>query len=576
MPEVLALASLSIKRHQTLMSVMVSLILLGLVGTLITLRWFGEEIGIAVGGYSLFFTLLPSGIAGILLFDYGLDQDLSHHDSGCSHWVLRLPIQTWKIAAVPIIFKSAWISLIWLAFAFSVQPHTEERLPIVLPCLSLSGVLIWIMVLSWRPFTSGRHKTLALIAALPISYVVIAGGFVAPSIENETWQPHAVWAIRTTTILFYGAAVLSLIHATHLARTSPDGMRSKPDHLESSVTHKLQQSATRERNERIAYATEKPTTSIRTVIWHDSLFIRDWVKQVYVFGVIPGCILYPIIVPLNPLSVAGMFFGVIYCAGLINSKQISQAKESGGGITRAEYLPSYLATKPIQTKEYAWGRQVVPLTTASLTYLWVLVVIAGWSMRESNRKTWTNWAASMASQFEQPHQFVSAGIQFSIAIVLGVGILFITRMMAYAWVHATGRTWVTVCASIMTLASLLVPISLFLGWFIKQTDWETTKQSAVHATRHLSTLANAVFLGKLTLVVTVSSLSIQKGILAYRDIAIVTTVWLITCITTGLLFDFLIPYPGVTWKHGIITMMLILPLGRWLAVPLAVHWNRHR
>ena len=111
---------------------------------------------------------------------------------------------------------------------------------------------------------------------------------------------------------------------------------------------------------------------------------------------------------------------------------------------------------------------------------------------------------------------------------------------------------------------------------MKQTDLETTKQSAVHATRHLSTLANAVFLGKLTLVVTVSSLSIQKRILAYRDIAIVTTVWLITCITTGLLFDFLIPYPGVTWKHGIITMMLILPLGRWLAVPLAVHWNRHR
>ena len=53
-----------------------------------------------------------------------------------------------------------------------------------------------------------------------------------------------------------------------------------------------------------------------------------------------------------------------------------EQSEQGCNLKR-QYLPIYLASKPIQTKVIAWGKQILPLALASCTYLWVFVVIAG-------------------------------------------------------------------------------------------------------------------------------------------------------------------------------------------------------
>ena len=50
------------------------------------------------------------------------------------------------------------------------------------------------MVLSWRPFAHGYYKLVALLAAIPVSYCIVAAGFVSPSVENESWTPLAALA----------------------------------------------------------------------------------------------------------------------------------------------------------------------------------------------------------------------------------------------------------------------------------------------------------------------------------------------------------------------------------------------
>ena len=107
MTELIALAKLSVNRYRFLLTCMTSLIALGLLGTLFSMQTFGEEIGMQVGTYAIFFCLLPSGVSAIALFDYGLDHDLSQADTGCSDWLLRQPIRSWKIATIPIFFKTS-------------------------------------------------------------------------------------------------------------------------------------------------------------------------------------------------------------------------------------------------------------------------------------------------------------------------------------------------------------------------------------------------------------------------------------------------------------------------------------
>ncbi len=70
------------------------------------------------------------------------------------------------------------------------------------------------------------------------------------------------------------------------------------------------------------------------------------------------------------------------------------------------------------------------------------------------------------------------GIRISAAIVLGVGVLFLSRIAAFSWVSLTGRPWVSVTITILGSVAILIPFLTLLAWFLKQTDWESTEASA--------------------------------------------------------------------------------------------------
>ena len=576
MAELMALARLSVSRYRILLLTMIGLMIAGLFGTLVSMQWFGEEVGTEVGGYAIFLSLLPSGVAAIALFDYGLDHDLSHPDSGCSHWLLRQPIQGWKIAAIPIAFKTAWISSIWIVFSLIMRSYSKQSMPIVLPCISFSAVLIWIMVLSWRPFSSGRYKLASLLLVLPISYGVVAGGFVAPFVEHEAWRPTAILGSWAASLGFFFSGIWALLSATQLARVTPVGSSLQEDSQIQSTNHTPLENINDDAA--LAHSPIEPGTTgpLRSLIWHDFVASKHWIRQVYVAGLIPGTILYSQLTPLHPVSVIGMFFGIIYLAVICNSKHLIQGNEGNRPVTIANHLPVYLATKPISTKTLAWGRQVIPLITACLTYLWTLVAIGGWSLHESNRITWTRWASNQAATLGQTENAWMVGIQLSAAIVLGIGLIFITRILAHAWVPATGRAWITIVNSLGGILCMFTPIIFFLRWFLSQADWETTKQSAMKAATYIPDLAISLLLTKLALVVMIGGLGLRRKVINVYDLLATLIIWFTLVALFSVIFHHLIPHDLASLKNCAITMTLAIPLSRWLGLPLAVAWNRHR
>jgi hypothetical protein len=581
MPELIALMRLSIRRYQRLLLCMIGLIVIGLFCTLTCIQWFGQEVATTVGGYAIFFSLLPSGVAAIALFDYGLDQDLSQPETGCSHWLLRQPIRSWKIASVPIALKTTWVSALWITFSLLMRSFGQKEIPVIQPCISFSAVLIWIMVLSWRPFTKGRYLLLALFVALPTSYLVIASSFVAPFIENRWLAPIAVPASWIATILFFCSAVWCLLRATNLARVTPPGGNQPSETPTTSIPQSLAPSnaSSRDSDSFTSWLIGNPhgkTSHLKIILWHDYLSLRHWTKQVYLIGVIPGTLLYGLITPFHIVSVIGLFFGVIYLAIIINSKHLIQDHADSRTSKTSNHLPTYLATKPIPSKIIAWGRLVVPLAMAVSTYSWILVVIGIWSLQSSNRTAWLEWSSSLALRLGNPESDFWIGIKISTAIILGVGILFFTRMMAHAWVAASGRTWVVITNSAYAITCVFLPLIVFLRWFLRQTDWETTQQSAMAMLQHLPRIIIALLTIKCFITITVIALSIKKRCINCRDVTLSLAAWISATVIFGFLFHQLIPHPVATWKNCCVVMILILPLARWLALPMTVAWNRHR
>lgn len=577
MQEFIALVHLSINRYRRLLLSMISLILLGLCSTLIGIQWFGVEFASTIGGYAIFFSLLPSGVAAIALFDYGLDQDLSQSETGCSHWLLRQPIHSWKIALVPVALKMTWVSTIWMTFALIMRTHGLPEIPILQPCISFSAVLVWIMVFSWRPFPKSLYRLLAILIALPLCYCMIAAGFAAPSLNNPTWAPIAIAASWLVTLVFFCSGVWCLLRATDLARLTPSGGYRSTTNQTVDEKQLFIKSATTVKESGFLFPDDgSQGNHLRTILWHDYISLRDWLKKVYLVGVIPGALLYGLITSLHVVSVIGLFFGLIYLVVIINSKHLIHDHVINGKSKTPSHLPSYLATKPIPSKTIAWGRQILPISIAISTYAWVLIVIGLWSLRSSNRTAWMQWSSLMAQRLGQPEESFEIGLKLSTSIVLGIGILFLTRIMAHAWVAASGRTWVVATNSTSSIACIFVPLIAFLAWFLQQTDWETTEQSARGMLRYLPNIAISLLTIKGALTIVIATLSIRERLITYRDLALTMTTWVTLVLMLAFLFRYLIPHDTITLLNCCIAMTLMIPIARWLALPIAISWNRHR
>jgi hypothetical protein len=186
------------------------------------------------------------------------------------------------------------------------------------------------------------------------------------------------------------------------------------------------------------------------------------------------------------------------------------------------------------------------------------------------------WATDQAAKLEQIENAWMIGIQLSAAIVLGVGLIFVTRILAHAWVPATGRAWVTVANSMGAIICLFTPLIIFLRWFLSQTDWETTEQSAMKAAAYIPIFAATLLILKVTFVVTIGGIGLKRRIFNGSDLLVTLVIWFTVVVVVSLVFHRLIPHDLATLKNCMIAVTLVIPLSRWLGLPLAVAWNRHR
>ena len=165
MHELHALSRLALIRHRWELRMLLATSGIGLaIAALLWLRA-ADRTDVEVAGLVLRVVLLPIGLAGAILFDYAQGGDLISPASGCHHWLLRQPVKSWKIAIVPVVLKTFWISASWLLFAASLRAMGVP-VPLITPCFYFSGAAFWLMVVSWKPLRSGWHRLVWLAICL--------------------------------------------------------------------------------------------------------------------------------------------------------------------------------------------------------------------------------------------------------------------------------------------------------------------------------------------------------------------------------------------------------------------------
>jgi hypothetical protein len=174
MSELVALSKLAVLQHRWTLGLLAVAVLASqlVMATLLAVGVAADHR--ALIAISFFYILLPAGLAGIILFHFSRDGDLASPASGCSHWVLRMPLKAWKIALTPVVLKTLWMSVIWMLTAQTFARLGEERLPLLAPVLCFSAAAIWLSVIAWLPLRVGWHR-LILLALLFIAFYLMLG-----------------------------------------------------------------------------------------------------------------------------------------------------------------------------------------------------------------------------------------------------------------------------------------------------------------------------------------------------------------------------------------------------------------
>ncbi len=503
---------------------------------------------------ALFFTMIPATVWTFGLFAFGTDRDMLLCESGFIHWLLRLPIADWKLAIVPVALKTIWISSLWIVFALTVQSVCEARPWLLGPAIGFSTVGIWLMVLVWRPFTNGWWRLGAFVVCGLVLYLL----FVGVLVELEQGDSRSTWWLKPlVTVGTFGMFLLGVgmsVRAVHLARTNSFGLipekgRTRTLAAETAGDWKVR----RHLGPRAA------------LVWHDLQKSREIFHWFAVLGVIPAMILFTVFIPFS----VGGYIGVVivFCYFGFGASALVLDRTSKGNIV----LPPYLAASPLGTAAIAWTRMFTIAAIIMTVYSFSLVIFAGWTLFPENRETWNRWAGEMAASSGVP----SAGLGIALATALGTLVVVIGRGVAYMWPALCGRAWVHFTVVVIFSLGYMIPIGVVIGWFLQQTSWEGTRESALYWLTYLPAVAAGALVIKVIGVAISIALLRSRRLVSPQAIGWMIASWLTVTCAIALALHLLIPYPQATLPWCFAAVAICLPLARVLVLPVALHFGRH-
>jgi len=265
---------------------------------------------------------------------------------------------------------------------------------------------------------------------------------------------------------------------------------------------------------------------------------------------------------LGPLGVVQpivlMLVVLIFTALLVSA--LSGANIAKPDLWSKEELTSFFAAKPVTTVEMIARKMKAAAVSAAIGWAMVVFVIATWVILDFSplnpHKSLTRQLLHEASAKDL------AGIALAI---LAVWPLMWRAMAISMWTSMTGHKWISTALG-LTFGLAVFAIPGFIGWVVK--DQERREQFV----RDLPWMLAAFVALKLIAIAGIGLSLHRLRLLSRRDLMRAAAFWLAA---TGLVLATIVFFVEWSW-YAAAAAVLIVPLARIGAAPLALHWNRCR
>ncbi len=585
MNETMALVRFTLGKHTFFLKVLAIILGFGITTAFTAPTIFGDgeggEFGIAV----LLETFGLSAVLSIGLFNYGGMSDLVAGESGCNHWVLRMPILSWKIAIVPTVLRTLWLALLaivlmivlrlagFLVGDIQTPPNLSHLLrSFILGTTLIAAFGIWLSGIGWRPYSNGWWRLAALAALGLLAYCALLVVCITADERNLYHQADGEtlkWlksllpsGLIAFTPLFYVLGVWFSIRAVRIAKTNSHGMVGEAAGI-------LARDAA---SDRIAKPREHKGER-RALVWFFIARSKPWLLKSFAL-MIPGLLVAILFFPLNILTVIAVFLWAIYMGA------IGVAQGEGHHGKRVKYnstITPQLAVSPLSTAKIAWMRLATHVGTLATMMSLGMIVFVGWIIWPENRETWWQWASQCAAAVETPNHVFSVGLRWSLFIVVAVNTVLLCRWVGFLWVGYSGRESWTITQIVVSGVFAIAVVVVVVRWFITHaTDWDTVKESAHYWLQYLPHLLAILLAIKLACTIVATAWIIRWELVSSSGILKLLLLWVLVAGSLGLGSWALIPDARATLALCLVFAVLTVPLARVMVLPVMLQFNRVR
>lgn len=496
----------------------------------------------------------PEGLAGFLIapfsigffyiiavFSFGLSGDLAARQSIYPARMFALPVPTAALAGWPMLYGAAAMTGLWLT-AWSFAQWWSFDLPLVWPGLLVVTFIAWTQAFTWKTYGLRGLRVIVTVVLL-----ITLDAIVMVAIELKTPDYLLIAFLAPQPALAYAAACFFLARARR---------GDVPDwRLNSWVTSSTRESA-------------GPTASFRSAAraqaWYEwrlhGRTLPALVALVVPFELsllfVPGNNVPPIVFPtlivalLTPPFLAGFVAAAV-------SKANPFVRDSYG-------LPPFTATRPMSSAGLIGAKVEMTVWSTLLTWALMLLIVPLALM----------WSEAMPIVIERSIRLADA-IGTPRAIVLAW--LVLSGLVASTWKHLiqnlciglTGRDWLIKGSVFMSLALVVL---IFPAWDVVRergrvfwTIWD-----------NMPLILAGLVVIKMTAAAWVAMRLDRSGLLLDRTMIAGALAWSMTVFALYAVFFWFVD--TVFFPHYLLLLIAILlvPLTRVSAAPLALAWNRHR
>jgi hypothetical protein len=486
-----------------------------------------------------FMPLLIIAFYVIAVFSYGFDMDVAGGGSCFPARQFTLPLRTADLAGWPIIYGAVAVGGLWLAAAGLLFRPAGLDIPLVWPAILAAAQVAWIQALLWWPFGLQWTRPIVGVALvhLPVTGMMVAQKLDVPEsfflVYSIACLPVAVAAAFVGVSRARGGVVPQWEWLSALGRATPQ-------------------------------TTAKPFQSpLRAQMWF------EWRRF--------GKTLPLLICLILPLALLGLF--------LEENTPPILARSLGLALGLTIFLAGMAGESVV--KNNPWSRELYAISSFAATRPMTCAELVGAKFRAAAKTTLVSWVLvilliAAALMFSGSHRVLGEMIDAwlaarpvgeVIATVAAVGAILVLltwkRLIENLLIGMAGREWVH---RVFIFIGVVFAISFLIAamWFLIHPEYHERIRVVGPWL-----MAAAVALKLLTAALAIRALR-RRRLVSDRTLAGFALAWIVIAATLFGLLRWVIPGEVVATTAIAMGIVLIMPLARLSAMPLALSWNRHR